>query len=238
MASPDRIAPDILGAAQALAAFAGSDLTGRIGALEGNFAGVTSESLRAVLDESQVTHELLSSAYVMKRVAGQINVVIHAIGILLCLPHILEVGERVSSLSLGAGNTGRAFDLETDRQIAEFKFIHWQGGAETIRQNSLFKDLYQMIEHPTDKRKLMYVLGTKFPLIFLQGGRALNSVMSRNRKLWDGFVAKYGTQLNTVGDYYALRGREVALIDVSSYVPGLISVDEPDRSDPVAAEQS
>ena len=114
MASRDRIAPDILGAAQALAAFAGTDLTGRIGALEGDFADVTSESLRTVLNESRVTHELLSSAYVMKRVAGQINVVIHAIGILLCLPHILEAGERLSSLSLGAGNTGRAFDLETD----------------------------------------------------------------------------------------------------------------------------
>jgi hypothetical protein len=150
-----------------LASFAGADLTGRIGDLEGDFAGTNSETLRTVLDQSRVTHELLSSAYAMKRVAGQINVVIHAIGILLCLPHILEAGERVSSLSLGAGNTGREFDLETDRRIVEFKFIHWQGGAETIRQNALFKDLYQMIEHPTEKRKFMYVLGTKVPTKFL-----------------------------------------------------------------------
>ncbi|WP_283814259.1 hypothetical protein [Bradyrhizobium aeschynomenes] len=44
---------------------------------------------------------------------------------MLCLPHILEEGEIVDYVSLGAGNTGRPFDLETNRRIAEFKFIHW-----------------------------------------------------------------------------------------------------------------
>ena len=39
----------------------------------------------------------------MKRLAGQINVTIHALGILLCLPHILEPSERVEPVSLGAG---------------------------------------------------------------------------------------------------------------------------------------
>jgi RNA polymerase sigma-70 factor (ECF subfamily) len=33
----------------------------------------------------------------------------------------LEPGELVQSLSLGAGNTGRAHDLETDRRIDEFR---------------------------------------------------------------------------------------------------------------------
>jgi hypothetical protein len=31
--------------------------------------------------------------------------------------------------------------------------VNERGGAETIRQNALFKDPYQMIEHPTEKRK-------------------------------------------------------------------------------------
>jgi len=56
----------------------------------------------------------MAAAALMKRVAGQINVVIHALGILLCLPHILEADEVVEYVSLGAGNTGRAFDLETN----------------------------------------------------------------------------------------------------------------------------
>ena len=53
----------------------------------------------------------------MKRLAGQINVTIHALGILMCLPHILEPDERVESVSLGAGNTGRDFDLETNVRV-------------------------------------------------------------------------------------------------------------------------
>jgi hypothetical protein len=83
----------------------------------------------------------------VKRLAREINVVIHALGILLCLPHILEPEETIEYVSLGAGNTGRAFDLETNKRIAEFKFSRWQGGAEAIRQNSLFKDFYCMAEY-------------------------------------------------------------------------------------------
>jgi len=198
--------------------------------LEASFAGANAASIQRDLTDSKVSHDLLAAAYVMKQVAGQINVVIHAIGILMCLPHVLEPGEHILSLSLGAGNTGRAFDLETDRRIAEFKFIHWQGGAETIRQNSLFKDLYQMIEHPTEKQKVMYVLGTHYPLKFLNSRRALSSVMSRNRKLWDGFVAKYSNRLSTIGDYYALKKTEVSLVDVSSFVPGLTSLASTENS--------
>jgi hypothetical protein len=216
------IEPDLLTAAEAIARFAGNNLSNRVASLESGFAGSTSETVQRTLGDSRISHDLLSAAHVMKRVAGQINVVIHAIGILLCLPHVLEPGERVLSLSLGAGNTGRAFDLETDRQIGEFKFIHWQGGAETIRQNALFKDLYQMLEHPTSKRRVMYVVGTHFPLKFLNSGRALDSVMSRNRKLWESFIAKYGDRLATVSDYYALKKDEFTLIDVSSFVPGLV----------------
>jgi hypothetical protein len=219
--SSKRMQPDILLAAQALALFTRNDLTMRVSELEESFAGATMQTLDGALGGAGITHDLLASAYVMKKVAGQINVVIHAIGILLCLPHILEPGERVLSLSLGAGNTGREFDLETDRRIGEFKFIHWQGGPETIRQNALFKDLYQMIEHPSAKKKFMYVLGTDYPIRFLTSGRALRSVMSRNNKLWAGFLAKYGDGVATVGEYYALKGEEVTLVDVSSFVSAL-----------------
>ena len=52
--------------------------------------------------------------------AGQVNVVIHALGILISLPYLLEDDEEIQSLSLGAGNTGRRYDLETDRRVAEF----------------------------------------------------------------------------------------------------------------------
>jgi hypothetical protein len=55
--------------------------------------------------------------------------------------------------------------------------------------------------------------------------------MSRNRRLWVGFVAKYGSTLTTVGDYYALKKGEFSMIDVSSFVPGLVRRDSDDVPD-------
>jgi hypothetical protein len=46
----------------------------------------------------------------VKDMAGQIDVTLHAVGILLSLRHILDSGERVESLSLGAGSTPGGHD--------------------------------------------------------------------------------------------------------------------------------
>lgn len=157
----------------------------------------------------------------MKRLAGQINVTIHALGILLCLPHILEAGERVESVSLGAGNTGREFDLETNLRVAEFKFIRWRGGAEAVRQNSVFKDYVLLAEHPTLKRKHLYLLGVDHALKFFRGGRALSSVLSRNDKLRRFFSGRFGEQFRTVREYYAAHGHVVRIEDVSRWLSEL-----------------
>src|SRR5208283_3156081 len=133
----------------------------------------------AVLTTCGAKADVLGAAGQIKQLAGQINVVIHALGILLCLPHILRAGEVIEYVSLGAGNTNRNFDLETNQRIAEFKFIRWQGGPEVIRQNALFKDFYEMAEHATEKQRLLYVLGTQHPEKFFNGGRAISSVLGR-----------------------------------------------------------
>jgi hypothetical protein len=164
---------------------------------------------------------VLSAAAEMKRLAGQINVTIHALGILLCLPHILEPHEQVEYVSLGAGNTGRLFDLETNLRVAEFKFIRWRGGAESIRQNSIFKDYVLLAEHATPKRKHLYLLGTEHALKFLQGGRALSSVLSRNDKLQGMFLKRYGEQFQTVRDYFAAHGGAVSIDDVTPWLSEL-----------------
>jgi len=224
--------PDLVTAAKALEMFAKKRLTSRVAALETAFAGQGSVDAHSLLGQSAVTHELLASAYQLKRVAGEINVVIHAIGILLCLPHILEPDERVEYLSLGAGNTGKAFDLETNLRVAEFKFIHWRG-ADAVRQNGLFKDIYLLAEHVTTKRKFMYVLETGRPLDFLRGGRALSSVMAGNKKLRDRFQERYGDQFATVGDYFSAKGAVVALVSVAEFLPELsdsIATGEDDAS--------
>jgi len=42
-----------------------------------------------------VTPALLQAALEVKRMAGQINVIVHAVGILVSLPYVLEPGERI-----------------------------------------------------------------------------------------------------------------------------------------------
>lgn len=93
--------------AEMLAGFTGPKLTATFAKLEGSIKGLTAESCQAFLDQAKAGKQALAAAAEMKRLAGQINVVIHALGILLCLPHILEPDEEVDYVSLGAGNTGR-----------------------------------------------------------------------------------------------------------------------------------
>jgi hypothetical protein len=119
---------------------ASSGLADRIGALERALEGLSVEEAGAEVAARGIGRDLLAGALLVKGLAAQIDVILHAVGILLSLPHILVSGERIRSLSLGAGNTGRDWDMETDRQIAEFKFIKWKG-ADAIRQNTLFVDL-------------------------------------------------------------------------------------------------
>jgi hypothetical protein len=217
---------DMSRALQAIETFIASDLTARIADLEWSVKGCDADQCRLKGADLGVTSQLLSAAYSVKRAAAQINVLIHAVGGLLLLPKILEPEERVEYVSLGAGNSGRAFDLETDRRVAEFKFIHWSGGAETIRQNSLFKDFYLLAEHPTHKRKELYVLDRKHPLKFLRAGRKLESVLSKNVRLWDEFRGKYGDTYATVGDYYTAKQHDVHLVDAAPLVPELLRIVE------------
>jgi hypothetical protein len=206
--------------------FCGSDLTATLGRIESSIRGVPADRLGDALSLFGASESTLASAGQLKRLVGQLNVVIHAVGILLCLPKLLDPREIVQSVSLGAGNTGRLFDLETDRRVAEFKFITWQGGSETIRQNSLFKDFYLLAEHETHKNRHLYVLDTHHPLKFLNGGRALRSVLSKNVGLLEQFQSKYGNQYGTVREYYGPRQSLVNIEDVSPLVPGLLMSDE------------
>jgi len=212
---------DLAHAVEALQKFGGADLTATLARIELSLRGLTNENCATTVANCGAHNEALAAAGLMKHLAGQINVVIHAMGIMLCLPYLLEAGETVEYLSLGAGNTGRAFDLETTHRIAEFKFIAWQGGPESIRQNALFKDFYFLAESDKPKRKYLYVLGTDHPLKFLNGGRALSSVLSRNVQLRDQFAARFGDQYRTVREYYQHRKDAVVIQDVSRWVPEL-----------------
>jgi hypothetical protein len=204
-----------------LARFIGSNLTQTISSLERRVRGLTLDDCANFLESAGAGREAVAAAAAMKRIAGQINVTIHALGILLCLPHILEPGERVEYVSLGAGNAGRAFDLKTNLRIAEFKFIKWRGNADTIRENSVFKDFYLLEQAPNHHRKYLYLLGTKHALKFLRGGRALSSVMSRNEKLKRNFEERFGSTYRTVGEYFAAHANKVVIKDVTPWLSEL-----------------
>jgi len=203
---------------EALAAFQGESLTKSLATIESEIVGATAEDMDSRRASYQVNDELMASALSIKKVAGQINVIIHAAGIISSLESILAPGEIVESVSLGAGNTGKKFDLETNRRIAEYKFINWQGGSESIRQNGLFKDFFELAEYETDKEKYLYVVDTLHPLKFFRGGRALTSVLNKEPGILQRLNEKYGGDVVRVRDYFALNEDQVNIVDVGPLI--------------------
>lgn len=165
--------------------------------------------------DSQFWLGTLYAALELKAVAGQVNVMAHAAGILAALPHILEPSESVESLSLGAGNTGKGFDVTTDRRVAEFKFIQWRGGPEAIRQNQVFKDFLKLLWDDSGRRQQLFLTGTDEALRFLRGRRSLSSILSRNVKLRDEFQQRYGDSYRVVGEFYRSFQHQVEIIDLN-----------------------
>ncbi|MEP1445858.1 MAG: hypothetical protein ABJK37_07085 [Paraglaciecola sp.] len=205
-------------AIKAISKFQGASLTESLSILEEGIVGANSDKSLNYCAENNITDSFIDSALAVKKVAGEINVIIHASGILHALKDILKPEEIVQSVSLGAGNTGRKFDLETNLQVAEFKFIDWKGGAESIRQNGIFKDFFELAEYDTDKSKNLYVVGTHYPLKFLNGGRALSSVLSKQPVIQKKILDKYGSGIKITRDYYNLYKGSVNVIDISPYI--------------------
>ena len=205
-------------ALKALSEFQGESLTTNLAEIERSIVGLGAKELSKFCGGRGINHALIDSAASIKRLAAQINVIIHAAGILCSLQELLDPGEVVESVSLGAGNTGRKFDLETNRRIAEYKFIDWRGGPESIRQNSIFMDFYALAEYRGRKDRYLYVVDTHYPLQFLNGGRALTSVLSRAPTVHDSIRSKYGPEVLRVRDYYQMKKGKVAICDISPFI--------------------
>lgn len=211
-------------AARRIHDFEAGSLTDRLSNLELIFQGLGANQAKELCVANKLDPNLLSASFELKKIAGQINVVIHAVGILASLPSILKEGEKIEYLSLGAGNTGKQFDLETTCRIAEFKFINWKGGPESIRQNSLFKDFFGLAEEETEKKKYLYVLGKEKPLKFFTGKRKLSSVMSKNIALQSKFTSIYASRFSVVNEYYKFRENDVQIVDIAPVLPELTEI--------------
>lgn len=215
---------DIEEAFAAVQAFgAGAALTARIANLETRLQGKTRDKAAALLTADHVDEAALSGALTIKQLSAQIDVVIHALGILTSLPYVLKRGEVIQSLSLGAGNTGRHHDLETDHQIAEFKFIQWRGGSEAMRQNNVFIDIFNLASASTKKRRVLYLLDKHHALRFLGNRRTITSVLSKNASVHDRFHAAHQDKFATVHEYWTTVERLVEIIDLRDLVPAFNS---------------
>jgi len=199
--------------------FRGGSLTERIAHIEEALGGKPATQVDVANRQYGVDQQLILSVLAVKRASAQIDVVLHAAGILYSLPHLLASDEIVESLSLGAGNAGSDFDVVTNRRIAEFKFIHWQGGAESLRKKTLFQDYYRLARYETSRAKYLYVLNREIPLRFLRGDSKITRILDRNKRLADDFQARFGTQYQTVGQFYRAHLRTIEVVDLGELLP-------------------
>jgi len=194
----------------------------RVGQLEVAIAGLDREAINTLLASETIDDHVLRAALTIKRLAGEVNVLVHALGILLSLKHILEPDEILMAVSLGAGTGGRRYDLETDRRIAEFKFTRWRG-HDAVRQNELFADFVYLAESADSRRRQLFVAGLTLPRKFLTNSkRSLASVCQRRPDVLARIKLGDGMTFQTVSEYTAARFERVELVDLEHILPAYL----------------
>ena len=193
--------------------FVGDDLTERLFYFEYNLEGTNKTATLELLNSTSINFGLFNAADFIKHQVSQINTILHAVGVLALLPYILEDAETIESLSLGAGNTNKQFDLQTNLRVAEFEFSEWKG-HDSARQTSLFEDFYNLAEFKTVKSRYLYVNDTELQLKFLNSDRAISSVLNRKSKL-DDFQRKVGANFIRVNEYHNYRKSNVEIVDIA-----------------------
>jgi hypothetical protein len=193
-----------------VAKFSGQNLASTIAELEYRFEKLGKSKLAEQMVGAQIDSTLLNAAFIVKHAAAQIDVVLHALGMLVLLPSILEEDETVESLSLGAGSSEtKRFDLETNRRVAEFTFIEWQGNDNT-RLQKIFKDFFRLAEFETAKLKELWLTDDTFVLKYLRSRTSVRSATHKHRNVWEAFQLKL-PHVKTVNEYYRLHESEVRL---------------------------
>lgn len=178
-----------------VADFKGNNLKQSLNVLRGDLIGK---------DKNQITEpsELFEAALVVKKLSAQIDEMVHASGIIKCLPLILEDNEIIESLSLAAGADGEGIDLVTNKRIAEFKFSRWQDKvANGSRKRQVFADLVSLYLNVRDSKKELYVYNADKVLSFFKSEKAQwKNVLSKSGGL-DKRLEKF-LELNNVKAKY------------------------------------
>lgn len=135
---------------------------------------------------------IYEAAQIIKKASAQINEIVHAFGIINCLPFILRKDEIIESLSLGSGASGNGIDLVTDIRIAEFKFSEWQNdNSNGTRRRAVFSDYVSLLLKNDLRKKELYVFDADKIVSFLQSKEAKwENVLSRHSKLLNELQSK------------------------------------------------
>lgn len=179
-----------------------------------------SKSILPIISQDLTSKDTLNAALDVKSVMGQINVIVHTLGIINSLPYLLEDNEVVESVSLGADNASSEFDLITNKRIAEFKFITWRGN-DSMRLKTTFGDYYNLVECNTEKEKYLYLTDCSYFEKFLNGRRSFSSILSKNNKIAKEFEAKYNNKYNFLNEYYDDNKFKVNLISLNDIASDL-----------------
>ena len=160
---------------------------------------------------------LFEAALEVKRISAQIDEMVHASGIIKCLPLILEEDEVIEDLSLASGADGEGIDLVTNKRIAEFKFSVWQvGKANGMRRRQVFGDLVQLYINPSKKKKEVFVMSYAMVIKFLKGRSKWEKVLSKSGSLKENLelhLSKNRFDVNTVNDIFNISGVQVKDIE-------------------------
>ncbi len=195
-------------------------LTPALALLEQRLEGADASSVGRVAEEGHVAPELLASALTVRESLGRINDLIHACGILLVLPHILQEGERITVRpSLGAGNDpSRPYDLETDQRIAEFKLARWRG-ADAARKRQTFKDLVMLAADTSGRRAELFVIGPE-PSRFLTTSISTAAwALDRSPGALRTFTTAFGAPSMSVAQFTTTHAAHVQITDLRDLLP-------------------
>jgi hypothetical protein len=213
-------------AVSALSKFLGkAPLTTQIEGLERALNGATRADIPGSTRSAGITTELLKAAVVARENLGRISDLIHACGMSLALPYILEPSERITKRpSLASGNDrSRPYDLETDRRVAEFKFSVWTG-QDAMRKRQTFKDFVHLTLDDSGRRRSLYVLGPK-PLKFLRGTRSTAAWgLDRAPAELVAFEQRYGDPTEfSISAFVMGPGCQTEIIDLAALAPEFAS---------------
>ncbi len=201
--------------------FKGISLADRISDLEKTIENEKVEGVRRLIQEQNLDRYFLSAASAVKRASAQIDVVIHAVGIIYSLPYILDKDEHIVRASIGASSASGEYDLETDRRLAEFKFSKWQGSGDAVRKKTLFEDFVKLAIAETSKEKYLYILDSSVPIRFLRGNSFVLRLLDRNNGVREKFIAAFGDKYQKVNEFHSAFENEIKLVDLIGLVPGI-----------------